>query len=174
MSFVIFRRYGTFPDAMVDFSLLKAHGYTPIFNNYHHASLDFFLMEALGGLIIMLPEQDIEEAKALIESSIPIPEEEYEPVKPDKKNRFKSAIFMVLHLFSPLWLFLFLPPLLIIVLAAVSLIFMVPVFIGAEANGKIAIVSIYALVVGWAALQSHAKYIALPRLKQARSQSGAS
>ncbi len=61
---VIFKKYNNISEALVVFSALEAAEFHPSWHNYHHAHIAYMQMLAFGGLIILLPASEVQDAKA--------------------------------------------------------------------------------------------------------------
>lgn len=71
MSSVCIRNCATIVEAKVCVGLLEARGFNPLLANGHHAQQDWRATQALGGVQILLPTCQLEEAKnAIMEAEI--------------------------------------------------------------------------------------------------------
>jgi len=164
MGALIFRRYNNLPPALVEYSALQSAGFNPSFHNFHHAHNAALELLALGGLIILLPESEIKDARQWIdqrqsENIIT----DYDPIREAKFGRWKTATFFSLcttmSVFFPL---LLLPA--EILFGLVFLIEIITVVITKEFN-----IILFAAGLFIPLLLLHAKYIAVPKLRRLRS-----
>lgn len=63
---VVLERYSSIEEAMVVYSLLHANGVGASLENWHHAQNDWFLVHALEGVAILVPQHELEEAKDIL------------------------------------------------------------------------------------------------------------
>ena len=59
---VCIQRYSTFPEALVACGALQAHGFVAAVDNQHHVAVMPHMMNAFGGIGIILPQQEAIEA----------------------------------------------------------------------------------------------------------------
>ena len=119
MSLVIFGKYMSIGKALVTFSALEAGGFHPTYHNYHHAHIAYMQMIAFGGLIIKIPEQEFEDAKAWIIHLQESPKLEGDDILERKFGMWRHTL-AISSFHSPL--FLFSPLLLLKVKKAVAII----------------------------------------------------
>jgi len=143
-------------EAVVIFSLLEAGGFHPTFQNYYHGFIAIGYLSALDGIQIMLPSQEIEAAKDYINSVKPI--EDYDPIQ----NRWVRDLIQASVLTSNPFFFVFLlsPFIQILCLAALILL---NIFVFSETL-LIAILGNITFAF-FILMLAHAKYIAVPRLR---------
>ena len=157
MSLSVFRRYNNIGDGLVEFSALKAGGFDPVFQNQHYAYAFSLEMLALGGLIILLPDSEADEANEYLTSIKSEPLDDYDPLPEKKYGQWVKASFvgglsgLLPMLFLPI---LFLPSFWLLI-AGVILVLI--------DNALSRICGISLLII--APILLHARYIALPRMR---------
>lgn len=153
MRAVIFGHYNNLPEACVIFSVLQAGGFHPSFQNYHHAHIAALQLLAFGGIILLIPEQELASAKIFLADQQSAPITDFDPITPRRFGMWKRATLFGLAsgIFLPLY---FLTPELLFVIWLVAMVF----------NG----LDFDIITVFWAfvpLILLHAKYIALPKLR---------
>ena len=156
MSLILAHKTNRPSEAVVIFSLLEAGGFHPTFQNYYHGFIAIGYLSALDGIQIMLPSQEIEAAKDYINSVKPI--EDYDPIQ----NRWVRDLIQASVLTSNPFFFVFLlsPFIQILCLAALILL---NIFVFSETL-LIAILGNITFAF-FILMLAHAKYIAVPRLR---------
>lgn len=159
MSATIFRRYLKIGEAEVAYSALQAGGFHPSFHNYHHAHYAYLEMIALGGIIVMLPKNEIHDAKEWLSYLQSRPNENYDPIFTQNYTMWKrsSALCLGMGFLFPLPI-LFLPPLLLLIIF--SIIFICSLFAASLAFTFALFFLVPTLIL------THAHYIALPRIQR--------
>ena len=162
MGAVIFARYNNIGEALADQSCLKAGGFSVGFHNYFHACNDYFLMQALGGLILMFQEQDYDEAHHFLKEMKRHPLEDEDPIPEKKYGYWVRATFAAGFLMGP---FTFLLPIFFIFpeLLFLSLVLLSGVLVWTGHAFWVIILSLPAWIV---LMLLHAKYIALPKFRR--------
>ncbi len=155
MSSVIFGRYNNLPEACVIFSVLEAGGFHPTFQNYHHAHIAALELIAFGGIILALPEQEFAEAKNFLDEQQATPITDFDPMKVRRFGMWKRGTIFCLSsgLFLP---YFFLAPEVLIV-----------IWIAFFAYTGFQIASLTSFWLFIPLMLLHAKYVALPKLRQA-------
>lgn len=156
MSLTVFQSYNNIGDGLVAFSALKAGGFDPVFQNVHHAYAASLHMLALGGLIILLPEAQHDEAGEYIATLPDVASKDYDPIQTRsygqwiKGTVFGTAVFGVfplpLYWLPPLWL---------------GLMGVILIFIDSLIAKSLGVSFMVMSVLTW-----HAKHIAIPRLRK--------
>jgi hypothetical protein len=59
------------PEALVASSYLRDHGVMTALNGYHHASVAWFVLFALGGIQLSVLDNDLDRARDLLEDGSP-------------------------------------------------------------------------------------------------------
>jgi len=102
--YVILASISTQEEAAVMVAALNAEGISAILGNEHNGSALGFGTVALGGMQVMVPAAELEEARSLLRERM---QEDWDmegddgPVAPKKSNRWKAWILLALFL-SPL------------------------------------------------------------------------
>lgn len=154
-----FRAFNNIGEGLVALSALKAGGFTPVFQNEHYAYMQSLEMLALGGIIIMLPDAQHEEAHDYMRFLAETTVETGEPVAHKKHEGWlKSSVFaglvmpFLLPILAPMTFF----P--VIWLCVVGLILVCLDHIFLRMLG-IALLTMSPILL-------HAQYIALPRMRK--------
>lgn len=161
MRAVIFGRYNNLPEACVIFSVLEAGGFHPSFQNYHHAHISALQLIAFGGIILTLPEQELRSAKDFLADQQAAPITDFDPIKPRRFGMWKRATLFgfASGIFLPI---MFLAPELLMVIWIIDMVFWVSDIVDTGLE-----VEIFAGVWVFVPLMLlHAKYIAVPRLRE--------
>jgi hypothetical protein len=163
MSLVIFSRHNNLPEAAVTFSCLESGGFHPNFQNYNHANIAALYILAFGGIVVQLPEQEVEAAEKYLKIMRTIPLKEDEPIERSKRGMWKRSI-----LFAGCGTF----DLAFLILASV---FLRPeiITIGISALAVWAVYNGYLYAIVWLffpLMLLHAKHIALPKLRQRQNE----
>lgn len=145
MGLVIFRRFNDVGQAGIVFSALESGGFHPSWNNYHHANLSNIEMIAFGGMIILLPETEVDDAKIWLENLKNQPILEGDEIPEKKKG---------------LWYVITSRPLLLLALWLILL--NVIVFSG----GSGPLFALTAMAIIPLSFLLHAKYIAVPKIEE--------
>ena len=158
MSLVVFGHYMSIGEALVVNSALQAGGFQPSFHNYHHAYNNFLQMLTLGGLIILIPKQELNEAEKWIQQLRKNSINEATPITSRKYGMWKRAsvfTFLSTGLFLPLFLFI---PILFALTICGFLLFATDIIL-------VHFFPYFALAFFFSLMILHIKYIALPKLK---------
>ena len=168
MSLVVFGKYYNFGEALVVHASLHAAGYQPSFHNYHHAHMSYLSLIALGGLIILIPDHQLEDARKLTKDLEDQPAQDHDPISFRKFGRWKRSIFgsfaMVIGLF-PLFLFLIFVPARFLILLITILVLILAAF----GSSLLGLVLIYCYLLVPISILLHAEYIAIPKLNRSRA-----
>ncbi|MEM5517273.1 hypothetical protein WNY37_09945 [Henriciella sp. AS95] len=83
-SFVTIRWFAALPEALACKSFLEANGVFAVINDFEHITVQWYLIEALGGVRVSVASKDFEEANLLLEevTSASKPEQDYEQPEP--------------------------------------------------------------------------------------------
>lgn len=165
MSLVNFSTHNNLAEASVNYSCLKAGGFHPNFQNYNHANLVALYILAFGGIILQLPNNEVEGAQAYLAQIREQPLQESDPIIRRKYGMWKRSVLFACLSYSigfgsistALLMvgFIFLTPELLC-------FFAIPFIIWGVMKGQI-------LAIIWLffpLMLLHAKYIALPKLRQ--------
>ena len=156
MSLILAHKTNRPAEAVVIFSLLEAGGFHPTFQNYYHGFIAIGYLDALDGIQIMLPSQEIDAAKLYINSIKPI--EDYDPIP----NRWVRDLIQASVLTTNPFFFVFLLSPFIQILCLAALIFL-NIFVFSETL-LIAILGNMTFAF-FILMLAHAKYVAVPRLR---------
>lgn len=116
MSLKLFSSHYNYGEALVAFSALEAGGYHPVFGNIHYCTMSFMEMEALGGVQILLPQHEHNDAKTWMTYIVKHPIKDFDPLPYRPYGRWfqvSTASFLAGFALLPL---LFLPPLVLALL----------------------------------------------------------
>ena len=154
MRAVIFGQYNNLPEACVIFSVLEAGGFHPSFQNYHHAHIAALQLLAFGGIILIIPEQELVSAKKFLTDQQAAPITDFDPIKTRRFGMWKRATLfgLAFNIFLPLY---FLAPELLLVIWLAAMAY----------NG----LDLDIFTITWIfvpILLLHAKYIAVPKLRE--------
>jgi len=151
---VIFRRYNSLAEGCVVYSALEAGGFHPSFQNYHHAHVAALYLLAFGGIILTLPEQEIESAEQFVKALQSAPIEDFDPIKLRRFGMWKRGTLfgLTFSIFLPLF---FLPPEILLLIWLGDFVYN---------NFQFNLLMSYWLFIPLILL--HAKYIAVPKLRE--------
>lgn len=94
---VTIRRFPSLPEAMACASYLEANGIEAFMDEYHHATVQWFLIPALGGLRVSVPVRQKDAAEALLQrvdqGETLTNEDEYDP--PHSYARLSAWLFLL-------------------------------------------------------------------------------
>ena len=157
MSLVLAHKTNNPANAMVIFSLLENGGFHPMFQNYHHGYIAIGYLGALGGINIMLPEQEVDDAKSFVSSVKEI--EDFDPLPdPLVRDIVQASIITV----NPFFFVYHLSPIIQFIafwmLVGFEVLFFSISFSMAIITNLVSI--FYILMI------AHAKYVAVPKLRQ--------
>ncbi len=156
MSLVLAHKTNSLENALVISGKLEAVGFTPFIKNYFHGGVALGYHLALDGFHIFLPEEELESATLYMNQDHEILE--YDPMKSRKYGMWKrGTVFCALILSFgalPLPLYFLSPVIITLLLLFASVLLIV---LG------------YLFPIFWffiPLMLAHAKYIAVPRLRQ--------
>lgn len=66
----VLRNYGQVEEALIVYAALQAAGFDVSIDNYNHASLDWLIVPALGGIPVRLPASQLEDARAYLQDMV--------------------------------------------------------------------------------------------------------
>ena len=148
MGLVIFKRFNDVGQATIAFSALESAGFHPSWNNFHHAQMANIEMIAFGGMIILLPDTEVPDAKIWLENLQNRPLMDGDEIPEKKKG---------------LWYMITSRPLLLLVLWLVqmnAIMFL---------RGPKPLFVLTALAIVPLSFLLHAKYIAVPKMERRRT-----
>ena len=144
-------------NAVVIYSLLQAGGFHPTFKNYYHGFIAIGYLGALDGIQIMLPSQEVETAKAYIQTREPITD--YDPIP----NRWVRDLIQATVLTSnPLFFVFLLSPFIQMLCLILLILFEVTILSQNLMMALLANITFAFFII----MLAHAKYIAVPKLRQ--------
>ena len=116
MSLRTLRRCANVEEAIVVAGLLKSEGFHPTISNFHHAMMDWWIVQALGGVEIKVLDSEWDAAKSCIISMVESAPERLEATfgrmeaQPLRRPRLRviSMIFLMMPILF--WPILFLLP----------------------------------------------------------------
>ncbi|MEP3889752.1 MAG: hypothetical protein ABJN69_04745 [Hellea sp.] len=161
MKAVIFGQYNNLPEACVIFSVLEAGGFHPSFQNYHHAHIAALQLMAFGGIILLIPEQELLSAKKFLTDQQSAPITDFDPIRPRRFGMWKRATLFGLAsgIFLPM---LFLAPELLMIIWLIDMGFSI---LDVVQNG-LDITMLTGVWVFVPLMLLHAKHIAVPKLRE--------
>lgn len=157
MPLVLAHKTNSPAEAVVIVSLLEAGGFHPSFKNYYHGFIAIGYLGALDGIHIMLPSQEIEEAKTYIHSDREITD--YDPITDHWVRDLVQASILSTN---PFFFVFLLSPFIQIAILAILLVLemtILPQSLVIALLGNITF-AFYILML------AHAKYIAVPKLRE--------
>ncbi|MDB2438618.1 hypothetical protein N9W89_07860 [Hellea sp.] len=144
-------------DAVVIYSLLEAGGFHPTFQNYYHGFIAIGYLGALDGIQIMLPSQEIEDAKVYIKETKAITD--FDPIK----NRWiRDLIQASVLTMNPFFFIFLLSP--FIQIAALILLITLDVLVFSQ--GLLIALLANITFAFFIIMLAHAKYVAVPKLRE--------
>jgi len=102
MSLVLAHKTNVLANALVISGKLEAAGFSPLIKNYYHGGVALGYHLALDGFHILLPEQEIEEAKSYMNQNHEITD--YDPIPSRLKKDIIQASILTINPFFGLWL----------------------------------------------------------------------
>lgn len=143
-------------EAVVIFSLLEAGGFHPTFQNYYHGFIAIGYLGALDGIQIMLPSQEIEEAKTYVHSAREITD--YDPIT---DHWVRDLIHASILTTNPLFFVFLLSPLIQATVLALLILFEVSILAEPLILSLLSNITFAFFVL----MLAHAKYVAVPKLR---------
>lgn len=159
----LFSQHFDYGEGLAAFSALEAGGFHPNFENYHYATLAMIEMEALGGLKINLPEQEVNDAHEWLSFLRDNPITDFDVI--ERPQFGKAGRGIILSSLNPLALFPWLPVLFLpLALLWIATIVAIIVFSLIDHNG----LGIYPVLLFFPAMLTHAQYVAGPKFVRPR------
>lgn len=156
MSFILAHKTNSLENALVISGKLEAVGFTPFIKNYYHTSLALGYHLALDGFHILLPHDQVSDARSYMNENHEILD--HDPIPSRLKRDIIQASIITTNPFFGLWL---IPPIFHIGFLLVLITFYVKI---GEEVFLVALLksSAYAVLI---AIIAHARYVALPKLR---------